>query len=52
MTIKINLLFRSSNFLIVSLMFYMYNTMSAANSEYFFQVIPLYEDKNTSNSFL
>ena len=36
MTIKINLLFRSSNFLIVSLMFYMYNTMSAANSEFYF----------------
>ena len=36
MIIKINSLFRSSNFLIVSLMFAMYNIMSAANSEFYF----------------
>ena len=36
MIIKINSLFRCSNFLIVSLMFAMYNIMSSANSEFYF----------------
>ena len=42
MTIKINSLFRSRNFLMVSLMFSMCNIMPAANSEFYFFLSSVY----------